>query len=371
MTALDRLKATKKRINYILKIVGFGVLSDDFKFNFITYFSIFDCVTYMCINAYDIKFFKDDLIRVCFCLVTWSFGYQCTMRIIVFMFRDHEIRNLYEQVHIFVRKYQGQIKSEAIVNKFARYIDIQTKFIAILYGNCCILTIIYPGLVYMLTKEKILPFGFIIPGISDTTQLGFILNYIHHIIQAVMTTAGLTASQLIVVMLFIGVCLKIEVLIFNLKDLGKEFLENEDSNETYKEIDLSHIIQSHQDILEFVGSLESLYSLTFMVDVFSISFQIIITLMVCTKNFWIPGFIIMLCVTFMLFLDCAYGLYIEMKFDELCAAVYDFPWHLISINDRKSILFILAQTQNPPLLTFGSMAYINMATFVQVNMKLI
>uniref|UniRef100_A0A336N1Q6 Odorant receptor n=1 Tax=Culicoides sonorensis TaxID=179676 RepID=A0A336N1Q6_CULSO len=366
MTALERLESTKKRINLILKSVGFGVLTDDFKFNFITYFSIINCITYMCINGYDIKFFKDDLIRVCFCLVTWSFGYECTIRIIVFLSRGREIRNLYDQIRIFVQKNQGKCENERIVNEFVRDIDIQTKFIAILYGFCAILTLIYPGLHYMLTKEKILAFGFVIPGISYTTQIGYTLNYIYHICLTYMTTAGLTATTLIVVMLYIGACLMIEVITFNLKNLGNELLEGDDKHKTNREINLSEFVKSHQDILDFVSSLESLFSLTFMVDVISISFQIVITLMVCLSNFWIPGYIIILCVTFKLFLDCAYGLYIEIKFDDLCTAVYDFPWHLISIKHQKSILFILAKTQNPPLLTFGGVAYINMSTFVQV-----
>lgn len=106
-----------------------------------------------------------------------------------------------------------------------------------------------------------------------------------------------------------------------------------------------------------------------MIDVLFIPFQIIIILMVLTKSFWIPGIVIMISVTTLLLLDCGYGLYIEMKFDDLCTAVYDLPWHLMSVKDRKTILFMLARTQRPPLLTFGKMAKMNMATFVHVRRK--
>uniref|UniRef100_A0A336M6P2 Odorant receptor n=1 Tax=Culicoides sonorensis TaxID=179676 RepID=A0A336M6P2_CULSO len=367
MAALDQLETAKKRIQLIASSVGFNVLREDYKFNVISYISIIDCVTYMAINGYDIKLFWGDLVRVCFCLVTWSFGYQGSARIVIFVSKQKTIRYLYAKIHSFMQKMLMQRETNYTVNKFAKYINIQTKALTILFYLAGLMTIIYPLLVYAFTKEVILPFGFVIPGLSDTEQPGYALNYLHHILQVILTVGGLTASQGFNILYLLGVCLMIEVLLIKLKELSKIIFLHEHSEEfiDYKEY-LSEIISLHQDILELVEILEELFSIMFLIDVFSISFQIIITLMVCTTTFWVSGFIIMMAVSLMLFIDCAYGLFLEVKFDALCTAVYDLPWHLMTIQDRKTVLFILARSQNPTLLTFGKMAYMNMATFVEV-----
>lgn len=251
MTALDKLKATRKRTSIILMMVGFNILNEDYKLTFLTYLSIFDCITYMSINAYDIKLFWGDLIRVCFCLVTWSFGYQCSARIIVFLTKGHQIRELYDQVHAFFRKIERDIKMEKLVNRFAGYIDIQTKAMTLMFYSCAVLTVIYPGLIYLFSKEVILPFGFVIPGLSDTEQPGYALNYCHHVMQVAMTAAGLTASQCINVMFLIGACLMIESLIARLNNLGKELETKRINEDVYQDVDLTEIIEFHQEILQY------------------------------------------------------------------------------------------------------------------------
>lgn len=251
MTALDKLKATRKRISIILMTVGFDVLNEDFKFNFLTYLSIFDCITYMCINGYDIKLFWGDLIRVCFCLVTWSFGYQCAARIVVFLTKQRDIREMYDQVYGFLRKIEQDIEMEKIVNRFAGYIDIQTKAMILMFYSCSLLTVIYPGLVYIYSKEVILPFGFVIPGLSDIEQPGYTLNYGHHVMQSVMTCAGLTASQCINVMFLIGASLMIESLIARLNNLGVELQTRRNDEDAYQDVNLIEIIEFHQKIIQY------------------------------------------------------------------------------------------------------------------------
>lgn len=250
-SAIERLEASKNRNAYVGSTVGFNVLKDDFKLNFISYFTIVDTITYMIINGYDIKLFWGDLLRVCFCLVTWSFGYQGSARIIVFASKDKILRDLYHQVYDFMFKMERQRATNFIVRKFAGYIDVQSKGITILYYSCGILTVVYPVFVYILTKEVILPFGFVIPGVSDVDQPGFALNYCHHILQVVLTVGGLVSVQCINIMFLIGACLMIEVLMIKLKNLGKEVLAKEDAHDVYGDVDMTEIVQLHQDILKY------------------------------------------------------------------------------------------------------------------------
>lgn len=251
MAAIHHLEAAKNRISLVSSTVGFNVMAEDFKFNLLSYISIFDCITYMIINGYDIKLFWGELLRVCFCLVTWSFGYQCSVRIVVFSSKEKTIKYLYNQVYKFVLKMEKQMATNVIVRKFVRYIDIQSKGIFVLFYLSGLLTIFYPLIVYIFVKEAILPFGFVIPGLSDSSQPGYAINYCHHVLQVILTVGGLTAAQCMNIMLLVGACLMIEVLIIKIRDLGKEVYANEDTR-NMKDVDMSEIIELHQEILKYL-----------------------------------------------------------------------------------------------------------------------
>lgn len=253
MAAIERLEAAKKRIGLVASTVGFNVLKEDFKLSIISYLSIFDCITYMIINGYDIKLFWGDLLRVCFCLVTWSFGYQCSARIIVFTSKQKIISDLYKQVYEFMQKMERQMETNVVVRKFARYIDVQSKGITILFYLSASLTILYPVLVYMFTKEAILPFGFVLPGLSEVHQPGYALNYCHHVLQVVLTIGGLITAQCINLMFLVGACLMIEVLIVKLKKLGKEVHAKDDAQDMDRDVDMSEIVELHQEILKYLN----------------------------------------------------------------------------------------------------------------------
>lgn len=128
----------------------------------------------------------------------------------------------------------------------------------------------------------------------------------------------------------------------------------------------------HDPILFFfryVDYIENTFSGSFFLDAVCIPFQVIITLFVCTFYFWIPGYFIMFGVSTLLGVNCFYGLYLELKFDDLYAAINNIPWYRLPIKQQKIILFMIARAQKQKLLTCGSMAPLNMTTYVSVSQK--
>ena len=84
------------------------------------------------------------------------------------------------------------------------------------------------------------------------------------------------------------------------------------------------------------------------------------------QKFWLTGYVIIITATLQLAITCTIGTVLSVKGDELINAVYDIPWYKMSTENQKTIMFILAQTQNKVLLTFGRMAEINLDTFVDI-----
>lgn len=56
--------------------VGFNVFEGNFKWSLMSFFTVFDATTYILMTLYNIYEFQDDLVRTCFCMVTWTFGFQ-------------------------------------------------------------------------------------------------------------------------------------------------------------------------------------------------------------------------------------------------------------------------------------------------------
>lgn len=61
----------------------------------------------------------------------------------------------------------------------------------------------------------------------------------------------------------------------------------------------------------------------------------------------------------------------HFQIDELCIAVYENSWYEMPLIDQKKILFILAATQKPRVLTFGKFSKCNVSTFLSVRCTLL
>lgn len=49
--------------------------------------------------------------------------------------------------------------------------------------------------------------------------------------------------------------------------------------------------------------------------------------------------------------------------------LYELPWYMLKSRHRKILAFNLMRAQNPPMITFGGFAPVNIAAFLQVKKK--
>lgn len=72
----EKITKSVKILRFLSKIVGFDILENDFHLTWLSCWVIFDCGSYIFVNAYNVLEFWGSTTQVCFCLVTWSFGFQ-------------------------------------------------------------------------------------------------------------------------------------------------------------------------------------------------------------------------------------------------------------------------------------------------------
>lgn len=244
MSVVEKFELCLKVLIVNFECVGFNVLNAFYKFNLISYLVFFDIVTYMCINIYDVYLFWGDLVKVCFCLVTFTFGLQGISRI-------HVLLNKSLKIHDAKACFAKYEKEEHQVAKlYGDRLLLHLKCQLVFYYGCALVTLLYPALVYLFTREKVLPFGFVIPGISYTEQPGYALNYVHHCIQVFFTICGIVCVQICVTILIITVCMKIDITILNITKLSNELYKELNVSETETKLQLHEIISLHKDALE-------------------------------------------------------------------------------------------------------------------------
>jgi hypothetical protein len=136
--------------------------------------------------------------------------------------------------------------------KIAKICFILTKTIKYLYISCAVLLILFPLLATIITKERILPFGFIFRWIEPYGNPGFFLNFVHHALQVYFTLIGVITTDsvyLCSIMLFFGKMSSIKLMF---DDLIEQCRQHENDAKKLEEISkkLIKIIEMHQVLLK-------------------------------------------------------------------------------------------------------------------------
>lgn len=271
----EDLSKSIKIMRILSKIVGFDILDPTFRLHWLTFILVFDCVTYVFINAYDVIEFWGNITQVCFCLVTWTFGFQVSrnynleynilywntevfsyvlqgiIRIAIFYLKRHTLRGYVNDVANGTTTFGNHPLTKDTVVLYTRQTYIQAVFFAILFGLVGVLSITYTLPTIILNRELVLPFGFIIPGTNYTIHPYFELNYAYQFVQVVFTVSGLGAVHMFNVFFIMNACLRLEIIMLKLREVEQE-LNEKDKVTPYclNDVDLVEIIHLHQDALE-------------------------------------------------------------------------------------------------------------------------
>lgn len=153
----------------------------------------------------------------------------------------------------FHLRYSSDETLKSILDFYAiLHLRVSSTFRVIYYLTGCI-SFLYPVLVYSLTSEKILPFGFVIPGLDENKSPGYEINYLHHLFQILVVVPGLNTFQTFFIGYVINCCCRIDVLKEKLKCLN-ELLNDQDDHEREVAITeyLREIIIMHQDYNKYM-----------------------------------------------------------------------------------------------------------------------
>lgn len=368
-----------------LAVLGCNIFDPNYRMNFNYIFLFFDMISYLSIVAYDVIFyFWGDLKSICACIVTNTYPITTMVRMCnLYWKRDLLNELLNKAMGPETQKLDGE--EQFVYQKYGVWLKKFGIYNTIFFVSCGSFGIFVPYLIFLVTGEKTLPYGFIIPGISSTQNPGYAINYAYHMFQCLCVLGGFLGPFHTFTLYVVNVCFQIESIIIKLRRLDEslrynDYLTQENinekivivrpqsgSHETDHRADLIEIIKLHQELKVFTDSLEEIYSFQSLIDLFGISFQLVVTLFVCTSELWVTGFLLIATVTVLLFSSSMLGVIIEIKADKLYDAIYNIAWHLLKPEERGMVVLLLVAAKNNQLLTCGGYFPLNLDTFARVS----
>jgi hypothetical protein len=142
-------------------------------------------------------------------------------------------------------------KIAIVQQEYAQRSFILNKAIRYLYICCCASTLIYPLLVSVITNERTLPFGFILPWIEPYGNPGFFLNCAHHCLQVFYVGLGMIVSDLMYVHCIILAMGNMTIMKLMLDDLNEQSHQNDAEKLEKVSKNLMKIIEMHQNLMEY------------------------------------------------------------------------------------------------------------------------
>lgn len=183
ISSIDMFRKTIQFADYVGRIIGCDIFSPQFsKFNPVLCVMYFDLITYLLIIFQNIYAFRDDFVRIAFCVVTLGFGFQCIVKLYTFVFNRKQVLllvSLTESFHESASNKKALDRFETWNLMFCHVASVG----AILFYGCSFILFCSPIVYYLFTWKRILHFGFIIPGIDWTTVDGYSLNFLHQTFQ--------------------------------------------------------------------------------------------------------------------------------------------------------------------------------------------
>jgi hypothetical protein len=213
-------------------------------------------------------------------------------------------RQFFVKVHeeyLQIYKTSSNPKIAIVQKEYVQQSFILSKAMRYLYICCFALTLIYPLLASVITNERTLPFGFILPWMEPYGNPGFFLNFVHHTLQVFYVGIGVIVSDLIYVHCIILAIGNMTIMKLMLDDLNEQSHQNDAEKLEKISENLMKIIEMHQNLMEYgifviekkfslifflpnsrnIRNLSRNYKAFFFVHIGSLAFQLTITMLAC------------------------------------------------------------------------------------------
>lgn len=305
----------ERALSFASGIGGMAVHHPDWKPNTRFKFLITNLVFFVFVGYYTLVKVWGNLEEMCLALATYNFFFHGSCIIYHFVKARKLISSLYLRSIAVISEHKPLSQEGQCVLKYRnilRKIVILTVVLHVIALIDIVLYVIFGSILY---DELTLPYGIYLPFVNDKTVLGFTINLGYQVVQTILVVSGFVALQIVTeLFIIVAVCL-CEIIIVKFEQLERLIKSSSGTVSSYDKQDkkLLDCIRRHQVLLEFFQDCEEVYSNLNAVAFICYDFQIIMLLFVVINEIYLPGYVMILVATLVLFAICLVGTVVQQK----------------------------------------------------------
>ncbi|XP_063704127.1 odorant receptor 43a-like [Culicoides brevitarsis] len=351
-------------LKFETSLYGYGLFNPDYKINFLFGFVLVGVTFYMSINLIDIWLIWGDFQRVCYCFVTWFFGWTSYFLAFKGISKKKQLCSMLNKIYEFGDGLKKETEKQEIEKFLKHSMDCKKLFLftTVVCSGGGLICILSPLPYYLYTGELFLPLGFFIPGLSTTANPGYFVNCLYQIYQVFLAVLAPMQTTFHSYLLFSSnAFFQVDNLIIKLRKLNSAIEAN--PNEEGHQESLNELVKLHHRFQDFLNEVEDFYNKMFFVNIGSYAFMNVLILFVLVHKFWIVGYYGLVVLFGLIFLPCAIGTAIEVKNDSLINEIYCISWYSMIPKERKTYWMLFFGMQNTSMQTVGGLYPLNVETF--------
>nr|AQN78454.1 olfactory receptor 52 [Meteorus pulchricornis] len=220
---------------------------------------------------------------------------------------------------------------------------------------------------FTLPFKIFLPYDYSTPGIFRLTVL---IEFIAVLIATNIEAAFDTLFRGIMVQICVRIKMlkrRFQVAITTLEKKRREEPFNREEYKAMEEKFLINWIESHNSILSLSDYIESVFSKVIFVQYYLSSFVVCTTVYILSQMPFGGEFlgigIYLIAMTVEIFMICFSANQVTLEFADLCVAMYNTNWFVLSISAKRYIVIMMARTLRPIVFTSGHLVTLSMDSF--------
>ncbi|XP_053669617.1 putative odorant receptor 83c [Anopheles nili] len=378
MEALQQFQQYERFLRSICKVLGFDVLSRDWRKTFRTYLSIFLISLYCFCMMYSIVIAVDtfELLKS---LAFLGFFFQCSIKVYYTIAKSHMYSTSFEglQSAIYTDHLGGTEQQRAVITRIIRLVLILTRTTTVLYTSSLFIFSLYPAYMYFVVDVKVTIFPLYVPGIDIYSAYGYGITNSMHMVFAVYGLLGAVTSDTAFMMYVLHIVTYAELFEIECErfsqDLSDACQQWEPHLVEYGQFcrdRMRSLYGFHQNMIAYIERVTQCYEGICVVEVATCSFSIMFNLFLALTTDWYATYSFLVVSWFQLFIYSLLGTVMQTTIDRLNTEVTRLPWYMLPNDEQQRFWFMLTRSQMPGEITIRSVGPLNMETFTNIMQKI-
>ncbi|KFB53785.1 AGAP009706-PA-like protein [Anopheles sinensis] len=372
MATVESYRNLVKLLCISSKIVGVEVWTAPGRFRPASYYLSFHVIVYFVSTIYTLAKYSNDPLHMMKILITLGTAVVLYMKFFIVILRSFEYKSFADLIEEELLKpfENGNAEEVAVLERTGRILWVIGRLMFMCFACSGVFFGIYTVYEYYVNGALVPLFLYELPYYDWSTTGGYVTNMLFQVNLYAIGVIGASFIEFLFIMFALYTLAYVDIFLVHLRELRSllddvEFVKKNNGSEIRQK--WMECILNHQQALRFLDSIEDLFKLMFLGQVWNGVISLCIGMLLILMTDWYAAYFFVL----VIFLDFSFyfliGHYVELKVDEMYDTINSVPWYKFPIINQKEFIFLLGRQQRPMIMTVYGFAPLNFATYTNLG----